>query len=96
LQKIADLTREQENVAAQNDDLQHELDMYKSVRIPLENKPRTNLTRIGRPPLINLTQSINNASALNSNAKSYNKPSFKAIEPLMEVSNADMTLDEIM
>ncbi|KAF8894901.1 hypothetical protein CPB84DRAFT_1816067 [Gymnopilus junonius] len=57
--KIAQLTREQENVVAQNDHLQNELDMYKSVRIPQENKHRTTITRIGRPPLVNLGNSLN-------------------------------------
>ncbi|KAF8813604.1 hypothetical protein BYT27DRAFT_7180355 [Phlegmacium glaucopus] len=40
-QEIAVLTHEQENIVAHNNDLEHELDMYKSVRV-------TNITRVGR------------------------------------------------
>jgi len=62
--------------------------MYKSVR--LDDKPRTNITRITRPPLVNLTQSLNNSAqhTLTRNPL----PLFT----VAEVSRADMTLDEIM
>jgi hypothetical protein len=52
-------TREHEVVIGHNDDLRHELDMYKSVVVPIENKPRTNITRIGRPPLVNMNHCFN-------------------------------------
>ncbi|KIK03514.1 hypothetical protein K443DRAFT_131343 [Laccaria amethystina LaAM-08-1] len=51
---IAMLTRDQDALAAQNENLQNELDMYKSVTVPFADKPRTNLTRIARVPLVNL------------------------------------------
>lgn len=51
---IAMLTRDQDALAAENENLQNELDMYKSVTVPITDKPRTNLTRIARVPLVNL------------------------------------------
>jgi hypothetical protein len=42
------LTHEQENIAAHNNDLENELEMYKSVRVPMDDKRRTNITRVGR------------------------------------------------
>jgi hypothetical protein len=42
------LTHEQENIAAHNNDLERELEMYKSVRVPMDDKRRTNITRVGR------------------------------------------------
>jgi len=53
------LAHEKENVVAENGDLQHELSMYKSVVVPAEQRPRTNITRVARLPLVNLTQSLN-------------------------------------
>jgi hypothetical protein len=48
------LTREQENMVELNADLQHELDMYKSVA-----EKRTHITRVQRVPLSNVTPSLN-------------------------------------
>ena len=42
------LTHEQENIAAHNNDLERELEMYKSVRVSMDDKRRTNITRVGR------------------------------------------------
>ncbi len=41
-------TRDREAVLADNDDLRAELDMYKSVAVPHEVKPRTTITRVTR------------------------------------------------
>lgn len=84
------LCQEQENVAAQNDDLQHELDMYKSVAVPLEKKPRTNLTRILRPPLVSLGNSLNfNSQKASSGVAKYQ-------ETIVEPNKGDMTTDELV
>lgn len=56
-QKIIMLSREQEAVVGLNADLQHELDMYKSVMT--SDKPRTHITRVQRIPLSNVTRSLN-------------------------------------
>jgi len=90
--RIAEMAREQESLATQNGGLEHELRMYKSVRV--DSKPRTNITRIARPPLVNLTHSLN--KTLQSTHAGTIKPSLKIAEPLHEVSYTDMTLDEIM
>ncbi|KIM45040.1 hypothetical protein M413DRAFT_24307 [Hebeloma cylindrosporum] len=93
--KIAQLGREQETAWAQNNDLQNELDMYKSVRVPLDCKPKTNLTRIGRPPLVNLTQSLN-LSTHNAPLGKL-KPSFLLNDtPLDVINDSDMTTDEFI
>jgi hypothetical protein len=91
-QKIAQLAREHENASAQNNELQNELDMYKSVRVPLESKPKTNLTRIGRP-LVNLAQSLNSSTHVIPLGKV--KPSFFVNDkPLDIINDSDMTTDE--
>ena len=70
----------------QNGELGHELEMYKPVRA--DGKPRT---RVGRPPLVNFTRSVNNSQAMNDD-----KTSSKIPQPLCEVGNVNMILDEIM
>ncbi len=53
------MTREQENIIQLNADLQHELEMYKSVA----DKQRTHITRIQRAPLSNATRMINSVKS---------------------------------
>jgi len=88
------LTREQENVAALNADLQHELDMYKSVMIT--DKPRTHITRVQRIPLSNVTRSLNanmNVTQLSTQVKATTgKPTITNSEAI----SGDMTLDELI
>ncbi|KAJ3499807.1 hypothetical protein NLJ89_g10057 [Agrocybe chaxingu] len=92
--RIAQLTREQENVVVENNELQNELGMYKSVRYLGDSKPWTNITRVARPPLVNVTQSLNGSiQSSRIYSASYAKPAF---EPLTEVMDSDMTIDEIM
>ncbi|KAF5370770.1 hypothetical protein D9758_001834 [Tetrapyrgos nigripes] len=55
-QKLTASTRSLEAVTDLNNELQQELDTYKSVMVPPENKPKTNMTRVTRPPLLNLNQ----------------------------------------
>ncbi|KAJ7346535.1 hypothetical protein DFH08DRAFT_193064 [Mycena albidolilacea] len=52
--KLALTETECESVASQNTELIRELQMYKSVSVPVESKPRTIVTRISRPPLVPL------------------------------------------
>ncbi|KAG6842111.1 hypothetical protein C0991_002765 [Blastosporella zonata] len=96
--KLVLLGREQEAAVAVNDDLQHELDMYKSVMVPGDNKPRTAITRVTRPPLVNLTRSLNANNAGDptiSAAKSGEKGSLQRVHVLESIPG-DMTIDEIM
>lgn len=85
---------------ANNEDLQHELALYKSVAVPPELKPRTMVTRVDRAPLS--TQSINgNASSkamelVQGASVTHTAP--KKLDPLPEIEydQEEMTLDEIM
>ncbi|RDB16797.1 hypothetical protein Hypma_002648 [Hypsizygus marmoreus] len=95
--KLVLLTREQEAVVAVNGDLQHELDMYKSVMVPPDQKPRTTITRIGRPPLVNLTRSLNTSTATSVSKLegSAEKVATSKVHVLESIPG-DMTLDEII
>ncbi|KAJ6593823.1 hypothetical protein B0H19DRAFT_1092162 [Mycena capillaripes] len=55
--KLAVAVVECESVTSHNTELIRELEIYKSASVPLENKPRTIVTRISRPPLTVLNQS---------------------------------------
>ncbi|KAJ7925221.1 hypothetical protein B0H13DRAFT_2654390 [Mycena leptocephala] len=54
--KLAVSVVEYESVTSHNAELIRELEMYKSASVPVENKPRTIVTRISRPPLSTLNQ----------------------------------------
>ncbi|KAJ6586844.1 hypothetical protein DFH09DRAFT_910508 [Mycena vulgaris] len=55
--KLAVTVVECELANAHNAELVRELEIYKSASVPVENKPRTIVTRISRPPLSSLNQS---------------------------------------
>ncbi|KAJ4468186.1 hypothetical protein J3R30DRAFT_1683902 [Lentinula aciculospora] len=57
LQKLLVSTRTTALVAAQNQELENELNMFKSVAVPFEFKPGTKFTRMTRPPLMNFNKS---------------------------------------
>lgn len=89
--KIILLTREQENIVGLNTDLQHELDMYKSVA----DKQRTHITRVQRVPLSNVTRSLNASSAgINPAQQSQNANFTKSMK--LDPIPGEMTLDEII
>ncbi|KAJ6499380.1 hypothetical protein C8R45DRAFT_821070 [Mycena sanguinolenta] len=50
--KLVATETECESVASQNAELVRELQMYKPTSVPSENKPRTAVTRVSRPPLV--------------------------------------------
>jgi hypothetical protein len=81
-------TRDHDAVLADNTDLRHELDMYKSVAIHVDNKPRTTITRIARPPLanqcLNISTNVDAVKGSTGNAQT------------LDTISANMTLDEIM
>ncbi|KAF7376077.1 hypothetical protein MSAN_00022500 [Mycena sanguinolenta] len=52
--KLVATETECESVTSQNAELVRELQMYKSTSVPSENKPRTLVTRVSRPPLVAL------------------------------------------
>lgn len=93
-QQIGLLVNEQENAAAQREALEHELDMYKSVQVPLESKPRTHITRVGRAPLVSLAASMN-ASVQRPRSVGAGGVG-KGAAPVLEViHDGDMTTDEL-
>ncbi|KAJ7680245.1 hypothetical protein DFH06DRAFT_1076820 [Mycena polygramma] len=55
--KLAVVMIEHESITSHNAELTRELDIYKSTSVLSENKPRTAITRISRPPLSVLNQS---------------------------------------
>ena len=89
-QTIAELRLEKERVEAQGGQLQQELQMYTSIMVPAANKPRTNMTRVTRVPLTNMTENLNH-SALP--AKSVVQ---KVQEEVYASPTADLTIDELM
>ncbi|KIK40169.1 hypothetical protein CY34DRAFT_284206 [Suillus luteus UH-Slu-Lm8-n1] len=90
-QKLLVCTRDRDAMSAANEDLQHEIMMYKSVAVPEDSKPRTNLTRLTRPPLT--SQSLN-IMAATSNPPCNTDALIKAT--VLEHIPGDMTLDELI
>jgi len=80
-------TRDHKAAVADGNNLRHEVSMYKSVLIPVENKPRTNITRIVRPALA--TQSLNIGVPANKYLPVMDEMQCTSITP------GEMTLDEI-
>ena len=76
------MEKDRDALAAQNDELARELQMYKSVAVPTDFRPRATLTRVTRRPLV----------AHGSNARSAGKSSTASVE---EYKEGDMTVDEL-
>lgn len=85
-------TRDRDAISAANEDLQHEIMMYKSVAVPEDSKPRTNLTRLTRPPLT--TQSLNTMAATTIPPPCVADALIKAT--VLEHIPGNMTLDELI
>ncbi|KAF8554176.1 hypothetical protein OG21DRAFT_1121424 [Imleria badia] len=83
-QRLLVCTRERDTLVASNDDLRHEIELYKSSVVPLESKPRSLFIRVSRPPLTN--QSLN--------ARSQSPTKHKMLEHLP--GPGDMTVDELI
>ena len=85
-QQLLKYTLDHEAAVADRNALRHELDMFKSVVV--ENKPRTNITRIGRLPLAN--QSLNLSVIMNQH------PTDEKIQHVqLDTIYGDLTLEEI-
>jgi hypothetical protein len=80
-QKLLVVNKEKEAVINENEELQHELEVYKSVGIPAEVKPRTVMTRVTRAPL-----SSQNLNAAREHTKGAKRTAYK---------DGDMTLDDL-
>ncbi|KLO12253.1 hypothetical protein SCHPADRAFT_875665 [Schizopora paradoxa] len=81
-QKLLVSTRETEVASDERNALKNELCLYKSVAVPFDGKPKSNLTRVRRIPL----------TALSENSK---KESPSAIDMRKYVPDGDMTIDEL-
>ena len=102
-QNLLKMTYERDQALSNNKSLQTELDTYKSVAVPLESKPRTNFTRVGRPaPLA--SRDLNGGGFSKSvghelRPTSIHKPVVVAptLEELsvLEYKEGDLTLDEL-
>ncbi|RPD57602.1 hypothetical protein L226DRAFT_481835 [Lentinus tigrinus ALCF2SS1-7] len=104
-QKLLLSTRDREAVMADNDDLRAELDMYKSVAVPHDIKPRTTITRVTRLPTAPSEPDMGSSvSALRVsdqtqgpyNSRSTTRGSTLTSVPELPAPGDDMTLDEIM
>ncbi|EIW82822.1 hypothetical protein CONPUDRAFT_163890 [Coniophora puteana RWD-64-598 SS2] len=104
-QKLLLLTRDSENMVAENEDLQNELDMYKSVHVPIGSKPRTGVTRVSRAPLGNHTLNVSapagaqqnsqgRSSLVKSKTRGVGEELAGMLPPLSDVG--EMTVDELM
>ncbi|KAI8972254.1 hypothetical protein BD414DRAFT_426125 [Trametes punicea] len=108
-QKLLMTTRDRDAALAVNEELRHELELYKSVAVPQEAKPRTTITRVGRVPAA-LSESELGASVAprtsdlglslqRSHAASGSGSSRLASVPELPAlpdADGEMTLDEIM
>ncbi|KAL6305236.1 hypothetical protein BKA93DRAFT_731459 [Sparassis latifolia] len=85
-QKLLMSTRDRDAVAVNNEDLRHELELYKSVAVPPEMKPRTTVTRVGRVPLAIQNVNVISGTRPSESAKSLSSTgSLKKLEPMPEV-----------
>ena len=86
-------TRDRDAVATDNAELRNELGMYKSVMVPSEGKPRTNITRIERAPLANQNLNVMRPTG----QRSINRRGEKDAQVLItDHIPGEMTLDEIL
>lgn len=91
-QKLLVCIRDRDTISAANEDLLHEIMMYKSVAVPGDSKPRTNLTRVTRPPLMSQSMNVVATTSI---------PPCVASDALitatvLEHIPGDMTLDELI
>ncbi|THH00772.1 hypothetical protein EW026_g1833 [Hermanssonia centrifuga] len=96
-QQLLISTRDRDTVLNENDDLRNELELYKSVAVPLNSKPRTSVTRVTRIPLTN--QSMNTSA--NTRGLAHTKSTNNLVKrlettPELEYKEGDMTVEEIL
>lgn len=104
-QTLLTVTQERDNALTHSQTLRHELDMYTSVNIPHDMKPRTTITRVGRIPL---GQSTNTRSTAGSVHRSHSSNGSSGGDGVMSKSTpanrfptvsenveGEMTLDDL-
>ncbi|KAI0744174.1 hypothetical protein C8Q80DRAFT_1185421 [Daedaleopsis nitida] len=100
-QKLLLSTRDREAVLADNDELRAELEMYKSVAVPQDAKPRTaiiRITRLGAPTTLdaNYAASASRLPDHTQTLSSLRSMSGSRLTSVPEATSGDMTLDEIV
>ncbi|KAF9227379.1 hypothetical protein BS17DRAFT_775390 [Gyrodon lividus] len=91
-QKLLVCTRDCDTLVVANEDLQHELELYKSSTVPTESKPRSLFIRVSRSPLTN--QGLNVGNNRMSIPLSVSATKHMILEHLPGLG--DMTLDELV
>ncbi|KAL1939934.1 hypothetical protein VTO73DRAFT_9634 [Trametes versicolor] len=94
-QQLLAAMRERDGALVDNDGLQRELGLYKSVAVPQDVKPRTTITRVGRVPA-GLAESEPRRSASGARLTSVPEVLGAPGDADGVVGEGDMTLDEIM
>ncbi|KAI1795710.1 hypothetical protein LXA43DRAFT_970577 [Ganoderma leucocontextum] len=97
-------TRDRDAAYADNDDLRAELELYKSVAVPQDVKPRTTITRVARPAVATLEPDVAESVSASSHSSEQTQRLSAArssassrLPSLPELpTDGDMTLDEIM
>ncbi|PIL35838.1 hypothetical protein GSI_01498 [Ganoderma sinense ZZ0214-1] len=97
-------TRDRDAAYADNDDLRAELDLYKSVAVPQDVKPRTTITRVARPGTATLESDVTGPGLASSQGSEQaqrlsaaRSSASSRLPSLPELpTEGDMTLDEIM
>ncbi|KAH7888718.1 hypothetical protein F5I97DRAFT_2004418 [Phlebopus sp. FC_14] len=91
-QKLVVCARDRDTLATTNEQLYHELELYKSSAIPTDNKPRSLFVRVTRPPLVNQSMNVENSGMNPSLSVEANRFSLSEQLP----GPGDMTLDELI
>ena len=103
MQKLLLSTRDRDAAYADNDDLRAELELYKSVAVPQEVKPRTNITRVVRsvtaalePDVASTMSTSRGSDQTRSLSAARSSSSASRLPSLPEFPTSDdMTLEEI-
>ncbi|KAH9847165.1 hypothetical protein C2E23DRAFT_742411 [Lenzites betulinus] len=95
-QKLLMSTRDRDAVLADNDELRHELGLYKSVAVPLDAKPRTTITRVARVPSALSDSELGVPPSTRSVSASAPGARLASVQETETGAPEDMTLDEIM
>lgn len=100
MQALLTVTQERDNALAQSQTLRHELDMYTSVNVAHDAKPRTTMTRVTRVPLSQSTNTRSMASSMHrssgqSSGGDGTTKSRSTFPMVSENGEGEMTLDEL-
>ena len=90
------MAKERDALSSGNDELLRELQLYKSVAVPPDLRPRSAMIRVARVPLAN--NSLNTGASLRSKGSGIPTNSGgKALDNRLEIDyrEGDMALDEI-